>query len=277
MSRPRPIRRTVQTRHVRIGSPAPRQAAASCGSCDSSTSLRGPAAAYSTRTRAKLSLAYLPRNGWRPSRLADETSCFASPPRDGFAMSSVDCVIPASAALRGRLSPMATLWTIDRAPVVPSQVTVTTDDANLRGSVRRQPLRDTGHNVGGERGGRQARIAAFNAREVELFASLTTPDFIWYPSMGAIEGQAFEGRPGIDRSSAPWRTPGRPFRSTPASSAPSLTPWSCSDDYNGLGKGSGVPVDSSLGMVFDLHGGAISCIRGFLDHAETLRAAGLGD
>ena len=41
-----------------------------------------------TRTRAKLSLAYLPWNGWRPSRLADETSSFASPPRDGFAMSS---------------------------------------------------------------------------------------------------------------------------------------------------------------------------------------------
>ena len=45
----------------------------------------------------------------------------------------------------------------------------------------------------------------------------------------------------------------------------------------GRGKGSGVPVDSSLGMVFDLRGGAISRIRGYLDHAEALEAAGLSE
>jgi ketosteroid isomerase-like protein len=43
----------------------------------------------------------------------------------------------------------------------------------------------------------------------------------------------------------------------------------------GRGVGSGVPVDAALGMVFDLRGGMISRIRGYLDHAEALRAAGL--
>lgn len=120
-------------------------------------------------------------------------------------------------------------------------------------------------------------IAAFNAREVELFASLTTPDFIWYPSMGAIEGQAFEGRPGIDRYFGTLADAWEAFQIDPGEFRTLADTVVMLGRLNGLGKGSGVPVDSSLGMVFDLHGGAISCIRGFLDHAETLRAAGLGD
>ena len=45
----------------------------------------------------------------------------------------------------------------------------------------------------------------------------------------------------------------------------------------GRGMGSGVPIEASLGMVFDFRGGAIARIRGFLDHAEALRAAGLSE
>ena len=39
--------------------------------------------------------------------------------------------------------------------------------------------------------------------------------------------------------------------------------------------GSGVSVDASLGMVFDFRAVKISRIRGYLDHAEALEAAGL--
>jgi ketosteroid isomerase-like protein len=118
-------------------------------------------------------------------------------------------------------------------------------------------------------------IAAFNAREVEGFASLTTPDFIWYPSMGAIEGQAFEGRPGIERYFATLANAWESFQIVPGEFRTLGNTVVMLGRLDGLGKGSGVPVDSSLGMVFDLRGGAISRIRGFLDHAETLRAAGL--
>jgi len=41
--------------------------------------------------------------------------------------------------------------------------------------------------------------------------------------------------------------------------------------------GSGVPVDSPLGMVFDVRRGMIARIRGYLGHADALRAAGLSD
>jgi ketosteroid isomerase-like protein len=43
----------------------------------------------------------------------------------------------------------------------------------------------------------------------------------------------------------------------------------------GRGKGSGVPVDASLGMLFEFRDGTISRIRGYLDHAQALEAGGL--
>ena len=41
-------------------------------------------------------------------------------------------------------------------------------------------------------------IDAFNRRDVEGFAALTTPDFEWITSMAAVEGEVFRGREGID-------------------------------------------------------------------------------
>ncbi len=120
-------------------------------------------------------------------------------------------------------------------------------------------------------------IAAFNARDVEGFASLTTSDFVWYPSMGAVEGQAFEGRPGIDRYFGNLAHAWEAFQIVPGEFRTIAETVVMLGRLNGLGKGSGVPVDSSLGMVFDLREGAISRIRGFLDHVEALRAAGLGE
>ena len=40
-------------------------------------------------------------------------------------------------------------------------------------------------------------------------------------------------------------------------------------------RGSGVPVESAWGGIYDIRGGEVSRIRTFLDHGEALRAAGL--
>jgi len=45
----------------------------------------------------------------------------------------------------------------------------------------------------------------------------------------------------------------------------------------GRGKGGGVPVNASLGMVFEFRRGTISRIRGYLNHAQALEAAGLSE
>jgi ketosteroid isomerase-like protein len=120
-------------------------------------------------------------------------------------------------------------------------------------------------------------IAAFNAVEVADFAALTTADFEWYPSMGAIEGQAFVGRAGIDTYFANLDTAWEVFRIVPGGFRDLPGTVIMLGRLEGLGKGSGVPVDSPLGMVFDFRGGAISRIRGYLDHAEALGAAGLAE
>jgi hypothetical protein len=41
--------------------------------------------------------------------------------------------------------------------------------------------------------------AAFNEKDLEAFAALTTPDFEWTTSMMAVEGEVFWGREGIEK------------------------------------------------------------------------------
>jgi ketosteroid isomerase-like protein len=120
-------------------------------------------------------------------------------------------------------------------------------------------------------------IAAFNARDIDGFAVLTTPDFEWSPSMVAIEGETFRGREGIERYFRSLANAWEQFHVH-------LGRFREADDIvtmlgrlEGHGLVSGVSVDASLGMVFDLRDGMISRIRGYLDHAEALRAAGLSD
>lgn len=120
-------------------------------------------------------------------------------------------------------------------------------------------------------------IDAFNQRDVGAFVALTTADFEWSTSVMAVEGELFWGREGIEtyfeRMSDVWEE----FRGL-------------ADEYRdlgqrvlwlgrieGRGRGSGVPVDAPLDMLFDLRGGKVSRMRSFLDHGEALRAAGLSE
>jgi ketosteroid isomerase-like protein len=120
-------------------------------------------------------------------------------------------------------------------------------------------------------------ISAFNRRGVDAFAALTTTDFEWSPSMVAIEGETFVGRDGIDtyfeRLDEAWEK----FHIHRDRFRDSADLVVMLGRLEGRGKSSGVPVDASLGMVFDFRDGAISRIRGYLDHAEALRAAGLSE
>jgi ketosteroid isomerase-like protein len=118
-------------------------------------------------------------------------------------------------------------------------------------------------------------IAAFNGPDIDAFAALTTHDFEWYPSMGAIEGQAFLGREGIDKYFGNLNNAWETFQILPGSYRDLADTVIMLGRLEGRGKESGVPVDAALGMVFDLRGGAISRIRGYLDHDEALKAVGL--
>jgi ketosteroid isomerase-like protein len=120
-------------------------------------------------------------------------------------------------------------------------------------------------------------IEAFNATDVAAFAQLTTPDFEWSPSMVAIEGTIFRGREGIDRYFASLNGAWEKFHIHRDRFRDREGVVVMLGRLEGRGMGSGVPVDASLGMVFDFHGRLISRIRGYLDHAEALKAAGLSE
>ncbi len=117
-------------------------------------------------------------------------------------------------------------------------------------------------------------IAAFNRGDVVAFAALTTHDFEWYPSMGAIEGQAFLGREVIDRYFGNLDDAWEAFTILPGDFRDHADTVPMLGRLEGRGKESGAPVDAPLGMVFDSRSGAISCIRGYLDHDDALNAAG---
>jgi uncharacterized protein len=118
-------------------------------------------------------------------------------------------------------------------------------------------------------------ISAFNGSDIDAFATLTTPDFEWAPSMVAIEGETFLGREGIETYFGRLNQAWEKFHIHRGRFRDSADLVVMLGRLEGRGKSSGVPVDASLGMVFDFRDGAISRIRGYLDHVEALEAAGL--
>jgi ketosteroid isomerase-like protein len=118
-------------------------------------------------------------------------------------------------------------------------------------------------------------IGAFNERDVDTFASLTTLDFEWSPSMVAIEGETFLAREGIEKYFGQLESAWERFEIHLGRFRDSEDLVVMLGQLEARGKTSGVPVDAPLGMVFDMRDGAISRIRGFLDHADALQAADL--
>jgi ketosteroid isomerase-like protein len=118
-------------------------------------------------------------------------------------------------------------------------------------------------------------IDAFNKREVDAFAEITTPDFEWITSMAAVEGEVFRGREGIETYFGRMRDAWEEFLVV-------------ANDYRDIGDrvlllgrlearglASGVPVSTSLDILYDLRDGEISRMHSYLDHDEAMGAAGL--
>jgi ketosteroid isomerase-like protein len=120
-------------------------------------------------------------------------------------------------------------------------------------------------------------IDAFNGTDIDAFTALTTPDFEWSPSMVAIEGEIFRGREGIEKYFASLNNAWERFHILRDGFRDVADVVIMLGRLEGRGKASGIEVVEPLGMVFDFRHGAISRIRGYLDHGEALQAAGLGE
>src|ERR1700737_3929774 len=97
-------------------------------------------------------------------------------------------------------------------------------------------------------------IDAFNRSDIDAFAALTTPDFEWSPSMGAIEGEIFRGREGIERYFGRLNDAWERFHILRDGFRDLADVVVMVGRLEGCGRSSGVPVDASLGMVFDFRG-----------------------
>lgn len=117
---------------------------------------------------------------------------------------------------------------------------------------------------------------AVNRRDIDAFAEIATSDLEWFPVFAAhVEGDVYRGREGIETFLAEVDETWEEFLPVP-------------EEYRDLGncvlglgrlktrgRGSGVPVDSPWGGIYDLRDGRVSRIRTYLDHGEALRVAGL--
>lgn len=120
-------------------------------------------------------------------------------------------------------------------------------------------------------------IDAFNEREIEAFAAITTPDFEWITSMTAVEGEIFWGREGIETYFGRMRDAWEDFRALAEEFRDLGDHVLWLGRLEGTGRVSGVPVSAPLDILSDFGGRKVSRMRSFLDHGEALRAAGLSE
>jgi uncharacterized protein len=120
-------------------------------------------------------------------------------------------------------------------------------------------------------------LDAFNRGDADAFAELTTPDLEWVTGLGAVEGEIFRGREGVEtyfgRLASAWDE----FRFLAHEFRDLAEVVLVLGRLEGRGRGGGVPVDSPVGAVWDLRGGQIWRLRAYLDHAKAREAAGLSD
>jgi len=121
-------------------------------------------------------------------------------------------------------------------------------------------------------------VDAFNRRDVEGFFALAASDFDWYPAMAAtVEGSGYRGRDGIEKFLVDIGDAWGEYRLVPNEFRDLGDRVLVLGRVEGRGRGSGVPVSTPWGVVYDFRDGKVSRAHAFFDHAEALRAAGLAD
>jgi ketosteroid isomerase-like protein len=103
---------------------------------------------------------------------------------------------------------------------------------------------------------------AFNRRDVDAFIQPTTADFEWFPALGmAVEGGSFRGREGVETYFEALHATWEEVRLVAENVRDLGQTVLWLGRIDGRGRGSGVPVDSSMGAVFDFRGGKVG-VRG---------------
>jgi ketosteroid isomerase-like protein len=119
-------------------------------------------------------------------------------------------------------------------------------------------------------------IDAFNRRNLDDYHDLFTPDLEWFPAFpGTVEGEGHLGREGIERYFGEISDTWEEFHAIAEEYRDLGDRVLALGRMEGRGRGSGVPVTSPIGGIYDFRDGKIARGRVYLGHAEALRAAGL--
>jgi ketosteroid isomerase-like protein len=117
-------------------------------------------------------------------------------------------------------------------------------------------------------------IDAVNRRDLDAYDDLVTPDFEWFVPR-TVEGDGYLGREGTESYFGEISDTWEEFRAIAEEYRDLGDRVLLLGRFEGRGKGSGVPVDAPMAVVYDFRDGKISRSRVYLDHGEALRAAGL--
>ena len=118
-------------------------------------------------------------------------------------------------------------------------------------------------------------LEAFSSGDAETFAGLTTDDFEWRTGLGAVEGEVFHGREGVETYFARLSNAWEQFRFLADEFRAGGDVVLVLGRLEGRGRGGGVPVDSPVGAVWELRDRKIWRLRAYLDQAEATRVAEL--
>jgi len=119
-------------------------------------------------------------------------------------------------------------------------------------------------------------LDAFNVRDFDLAAELMTLDFEFISPMFDSEGKSYRGPENAAHHRdflGTWKV----YRLVADEVRDLGDRVLALGRVQGRGRGSGVPVDTPWGAIYDFREGKVSRARPFFDHTEALRAAGLSE
>ena len=119
-------------------------------------------------------------------------------------------------------------------------------------------------------------LDAFNQRDFDALAELTTPDFEFFPgTVGAVDGSSFRGREELEAYFGELHDTWEEVLLLAEESRDLGDVVLVFVKVDGRGRGSGVPVSARQVLAYDFRGTRISRLRAYLDRDEALRATGL--
>ena len=120
-------------------------------------------------------------------------------------------------------------------------------------------------------------IDAFNRRDVDLVAELTTPDFAWFPALpAAVEADGYRGREGMETYFADVEATWEELRIFIDELRDLGDGVLLLGRTEGRGRASGVEVNAPIGIAYDFRGHKVSRCRAFLNHADGPQRSGSG-